>query len=98
MRHIKKFTTSKKILWVNILMVGVLLGTLIYETIKGYNCSDLAIVTSAAFAELGVHTAVYAKKAKAENRVKIAESVFNKIAKQYGADIAVQVFQSSVQD
>lgn len=98
MRTKNKPTTSKKILWVNIALVAILLIVLVVETIKGKPCSDLTIVTSTAFAELGVHTAVYAKKAKAENCVKIAKSVFTEIAEQYGADIAVQVFQSSIQD
>lgn len=98
MRTKNKPTTSKKILWVNIALVAILLIVLIVETIKGKPCSDLTIVTSTAFAELGVHCGVYAKKAKAENCVKIAKSVFTEIAEQYGADIAVQVFQSSIQD
>lgn len=98
MRTENKPTTSKKILWVNIALVATLLIVLVVETIEGKPCSDLTIVTSTAFVELGVHTAVYAKKAKAENCVKIAKSVFTEIAEQYGADIAVQVFQSSIQD
>lgn len=79
-------------------MVATLIVTLIVCTFTNRECSNLAIATSAAFVELGVHTMVYARKAKAENCVKIAKSVFTEIAEQYGADIAVQVFQSSIQD
>lgn len=98
MKLSKKTTTSKKILYANYIMVAILIVALIVCTFTSRDCSNLAIATSAAFVELGVHTMVYARKAKAENCVKIAESVFNKIAKQYGADIAIQVFQSSIQD
>lgn len=98
MKKVNKMTTSKKILWANFVLVGLLVVLLAVCVLAQIPCGEIGIVASAAFVELGVHTAVYAKKARAENAVKIAENVFSKIAEKYGADIAVQVFQSSIQE
>lgn len=98
MKDEKTLTMSKKILIVNFWLIIGLVVCMILSSIMQICIPDLGLVLSAGFAELGVHTAVYAWKSKAENKMKIATSVFNDMADKYGPDIAVQVFQTVVQD
>ena len=68
----KKFTTSKKIVFVSY-VIGILLTSLtVFGVYKGYDMSTLGVITTAAYAEIASANAFYFWKAKKENTMKIA--------------------------
>lgn len=67
-------TTSKKILIASYVIAGVLTALVVAGAIFGLDVSTLSIITSAAYAEVGVSNGFYYNKAKKENAMKIAIS------------------------
>ena len=86
--------TSKKILIVSYAAAAILSTFVIAGTVLGWEISNLTIVTSASWVEVSVHTAVYSKKATAENKLKIAYGMIQNLSKdeKFEPDIIVQLF------
>lgn len=66
--------TSKKILIASYAIAGALTVLVIIGVFFGFDFSALSIITSAAYAEVGVSNGFYYNKAKKENAMKIAIS------------------------
>ncbi len=66
--------TSKKILIASYVIAIVLTTLVVVGAICGMDVSALSIITSAAYAEVGVSNGFYYNKAKKENAMKIAIS------------------------
>lgn len=83
MKHIKQkqhTEFSKKIYILNIILVIIVVlisfGIIIFSGQMGItDLSPLPVICTAAFAELGLHTAGYQIKAKAENVLKISRQI-----------------------
>lgn len=91
-------TTSKKILWLNYGLTAILTFTTLICTFAQVECSNLVIVTGLAWGELAVHSAVYAKKASIENKIKISYSMIEKLADKYGIENVVSLFDTVTRD
>ena len=91
-------TTSKKILWASYTLAIVLTVITVICTLMQIECGNLVIVCGAAYTELAVHTAVYSSKSKAENKKKIAYSMFKEMAKDYPPELVAQVFEVVTRD
>lgn len=85
---------SKKILYISFSAAALLSIALIICTIINVDCSNLAIVAGAVWAEVSVHTAVYSKKAAMENKLKIMGGMIEKYSTQdkVEPDVIVQLF------
>ena len=86
--------TSKKILFVSFSAAVLLSLAVVVCTSLGLDCTSLTIVAGASWTELAVHTAVYSKKATAENRMKIAYGLIQKLSREekFEPDVIVQLF------
>lgn len=67
-------STSKKIIIASYVIAIVLTALVVVGAIRGFDVSALSIITSAAYAEVGVSNGFYYNKAKKENAMKIAIS------------------------
>lgn len=97
---VKKLETSKKLLLAAYTFAGLISACVIIGTFIGVDVTNLTIVASAAWAEVAVHTAVYSKKATAENRLKIAYGLIQKLSriKRFEPDIIVQLFDGVIKE
>jgi len=95
----QNITTTKKwgvLSWGSALL---LTGLLVYGTFfTTKEMGTFVIVVSCAWAEVAAYNAVYAWKAKCENRLKITYDFVERMADQYGIENITPILQSIIQD
>ena len=84
----KKFETSKLIIAYILILTTVVTAVTLYITIKSYDLSALGYLIPAIFAELATATGFYYKKAEAENKIKLAQSL-DKMEKKLNKKITI---------
>ena len=84
----KKFETSKVIIAYILLLTTIITIFTLYITLKSYDLTALGYLIPAIFAELATGTAFYYKKAEAENKIKLAQSL-DKMEKKLNKKITI---------
>ena len=84
----KKFETSKVIIAYILLLTTIVTIFTLYITLKSYDLTALGYLIPAIFAELATGTAFYYKKAEAENKIKLAQSL-DKMEKKLNKKITI---------
>ena len=91
----KRFSTSKKILFVSYAMALVCLGLFIFTLLdQNPYCGEMGVVFVASLAEVSAHTAFYSSKSKKENSLYIAYDMIEKLADKYGLESVVTLYDS----
>ena len=95
----EKMEFSKKIYTINLILVTIVMGMSFLCVIKSgeWGISDLSPITvicTSAFAELATFSVVYARKAQAENVIKISKQIQEENIEVQNVEIANQVMNS----
>ena len=95
----KKMEFSKKIYTINLILVTIVMGMSFLCVIKsGEWCisdlSPITVICTSAFAELATFSVVYARKAQAENVLKISKQIQEEGIETQNIETANQVMNS----
>ena len=95
----EKMEFSKKIYTINLILVTIVMGMSFLCVIKsGEWCisdlSPITVICTIAFAELATFSVVYARKAQAENVLKISKQIQEENIEVQNVEIANQVMNS----
>ena len=95
----KKMEFSKKIYTINLILVTIVIGMSFLCVIKsGEWCisdlSPITVICTSAFAELATFSVVYARKAQAENVLKISKQIQEEGIETQNIETANQVMNS----
>ena len=95
----KKMEFSKKIYTINLILVTIVMGMSFLCVIKsGEWCisdlSPITVICTSAFAELAIFSVVYARKAQAENVLKISKQIQEEGIETQNIETANQVMNS----
>lgn len=79
-KHNNKIEFSKKIYIINLILVAIVTGVSFLCVIKSgdwgiIDLSPITVICTSAFAELATFSVVYARKAQAENVLKISQQI-----------------------
>ena len=96
----QKMEFSKKIYTINLILVTIVMGMSFLCVIKsGEWCisdlSPITVICTSAFAELATFSVVYARKAQAENVLKISKQIQEENIEVQNVEIANQVINSN---
>lgn len=84
----KKLETSKVIIGYILILTTIVTIFTLYITLKTFDLTALGYLIPAIFAELATGTAFYYKKAEAENKIKLAQSL-DKMEKKLNKKITI---------
>ena len=95
----KKMEFSKKIYTINLILVTIVMGMSFLCVIKSgkwgiTDLSPITVICTSAFAELATFSVVYARKAQAENVLKISKQIQEENIEVQNVEIANQVMNS----
>ena len=95
----KKMEFSKKIYTINLILVTIVMGMSFLCVIKSgewgiTDISPITVICTSAFAELATFSVVYARKAQAENVLKISKQIQNENIEVQNVEVANQVMNS----
>ena len=95
----KKMEFSKKIYTINLILVTIVMGMSFLCVIKSgewgiIDLSPITVICTSAFAELATFSVVYARKAQAENVLKISRQIQEENIDASTVDVANQVMNS----
>ena len=95
----KKMEFSKKIYTINLILVTIVIGMSFLCVIKSgkwgiTDLSPITVICTSAFAELATFSVVYARKAQAENVLKISKQIQEENIEVQNVEIANQVMNS----
>ena len=95
----KKMEFSKKIYTINLILVTIVMGMSFLCVIKSgewgiIDLSPITVICTSAFAELATFSVVYARKAQAENVLKISKQIQEENIDASTVDVANQVMNS----
>ena len=95
----KKMEFSKKIYTINLILVTIVMGMSFLCVIKSgkwgiTDLSPITVICTSAFAELATFSVVYARKAQAENVIKISKQIQEENIEVQNVEIANQVMNS----
>ena len=90
---------SKKIYTINLILVTIVMGMSFLCVIKSgkwgiTDLSPITVICTSAFAELATFSVVYARKAQAENVIKISKQIQEENIEVQNVEIANQVMNS----
>ena len=96
----KKMEFSKKIYTINLILVTIVMGMSFLCVIKSgewgiIDLSPITVICTSAFAELATFSVVYARKAQAENVLKISKQIQEGNIDASTVDVANQVMNSN---
>lgn len=96
----KPVESSKKILRVSFATAIVLSIAVVVATFTGHDATGLTVVSGSAWAEVAAAAACYYTKAKAENRLKLVQSIVQTLSKikRFEPDVLVQILDSIVKE
>lgn len=97
----KKFVeSSKKILRVSFATAILLSIAVVVGTFTDHDTANLTIVAGSAWAEVAASAACYYAKARAENRLKLTQSIVQTLSKikRFEPDVLVQILDSIVKE
>ena len=95
----KKMEFSKKIYTINLILVTIVMGMSFLCVIKSgkwgiTDLSPITVICTSAFAELATFSVVYARKAQAENVIKISKQIQEEGIETQNIETANQVMNS----
>lgn len=95
----KKMEFSKKIYTINLILVTIVMGMSFLCVIKSgewgiTDLSPITVICTSAFAELATFSVVYARKAQAENVLKISKQIQEEGIETQNIETANQVMNS----
>ena len=95
----KKMEFSKIIYIINLILVTIVIGMSFLCVIKSgkwgiIDLSPITVICTSAFAELATFSVVYARKAQAENVIKISKQIQEENIEVQNVEIANQVMNS----
>lgn len=95
----QKMEFSKKIYTINLILVTIVMGMSFLCVIKSgdwgiIDISPITVICTSAFAELATFSVVYARKAQAENVIKISKQIQEENIEVQNVEIANQVLNS----
>ena len=95
----KKIEFSKKIYTINLILVTIVMGMSFLCVIKSgkwgiTDLSPITVICTSAFAELATFSVVYARKAQAENVLKISKQIQEEGIETQNIETANQVMNS----
>ena len=95
----QKMEFSKKIYTINLILVTIVMGMSFLCVIKSgelgiTDLSPITVICTSAFAELATFSVVYARKAQAENVLKISKQIQEEGIETQNIEVANQVMNS----
>ena len=93
-----KPTTTKLLLWLDILVGIMLAAIVVHGAYSGTDMTYVAVVAGLWDAQLAVVAGAYLWKAKNENRSKHAMKLVKELAKEYGIENVVNLAQVILKD
>ena len=91
-------TTSKIILFVDLVAAIALTGVVVYGAFTGLNMTDVTIVAGLWDAQLGAVISAYMWKSKNENRSKYAMQLVKDLAETYGIENVIHLAEVVLKD
>ena len=91
-------TTTKIILFIDIVMAITLTGIVIYGVFRGVDTTPITILSGLWDAQLGLVISAYFRKSGNENRSKHAMKLVRDLAKEYGIENVVNLAQVILKD
>lgn len=94
-----KIPTSKKgLAWSLGTAIFFSLCVVALTALTDKDLTAMGIVTSAAWAEVSVYSAIYLHKSKTENKAKYAQKFIDQMAEKYGIENIVEITKSIIED